>query len=141
MINVSDDESFSFVFSTEDRRQWVESLFLVFDIKDIFEVLDSKDILLVLDSTKRQEVITKYREELKLLETARSKVGLGDQIDEKKQKEIESLKIEYDKKIKNNEENYTLELQSMYKEQGEILGKVRYYDQLLSNYADNLCKS
>ena len=136
-IKVSDDESFLFVFSTEERRQWVESLFLVFDVRDIFDVLDSKDILLVLDSTKRQEVITKYREELSLLETARSKVGLGDKIDEKKQKEIESLKIEYDKKIKDNEERYTQELQSMYKEQGEILSKVRYYDQLLSNYADN----
>ena len=62
---------------------------------------------------------------------------LRDKIDEKKQKEIESLKTEYDKKIKDNEERYTKELQSMYKEQGEILGKVRYYDQLLSNYAGN----
>ncbi len=136
-VEVSDNESFLFVFSTEERRQWVESLFLVFDVRDIFDVLDSKDILLVLDSAKRQEVITKYREELKLLETTRSTVGLGDKIDEKKQKEIESLKIEYDKKIKDNEERYTKELQLMYKEQGEIVSKVRYYDQLLSNYADN----
>jgi vacuolar-type H+-ATPase subunit I/STV1 len=136
-VEVSDNESFLFVFSTEERRQWVESLFLVFDVRDIFDVLDSKDILLVLDSAKRQEVITKYREELKLLETTRSTVGLGDKIDEKKQKEIESLKIEYDKKIKDNEERYTKELQLMYKDQGEIVSKVRYYDQLLSNYADN----
>ena len=134
---VSDNESFLFVFSTEERRQWVESLFLVFDVRDIFDVLDSKDILLVLDSAKRQEAITKYTEELKLLETSRSTVGIGDKIDEKKQKEIDSLKTEYDKKIKDNEEKYTQELQSMYKEQGDILGKVRYYDQLLSNYADN----
>lgn len=136
-VKVSDNESFLFVFSTEERRQWVESLFLVFDVRDIFDVLDSKDILLVLDSAKRQEAITKYTEELKLLETSRSTVGIGDKIDEKKQKEIDSLKIEYDKKIKDNEERYTQELQSKYKEQGEILSKVRYYDQLLSNYADN----
>ena len=136
-VKVSDNESFLFVFSTEERRQWVESLFLVFEVRDIFDVLDSKDILLVLDSAKRQEAITKYTEELKLLETSRSTVGLEDKIDEKKQKEIDSLKNEYDKKIKDNEERYSQELQSMYKEQGDILGKVRYYDQLLSNYADN----
>ena len=136
-VKVSDDESFLFVFSTEERRQWVESLFLVFDVRDIFDVLDSKDALLVLDSSKKQEAITKYSEELKKLEADKSKSDLGDMLDEKKSKEIESLKAEYDKKIKEKEDRFTRELQSLQSEQSQILGKVRYYDQLLSNYAGN----
>lgn len=136
-VKVSNDESFLFVFSTEERRQWVESLFLVFDVKDIFDALDSKDMLLILDSSKKQEAIIKYRDDLKKLEAEKSKSDLGDALNDKKSKKIESLKTEYDKKIKENEDRFTRELQSLQSEQSKILGKVSYYDQLLSNYAGN----
>lgn len=53
-VEFSKEECFIFVFSSEERRQWVEALFLVFGVRDIFDVLDSNEILLVLDSTKRQ---------------------------------------------------------------------------------------
>jgi hypothetical protein len=76
---ISDDESFIFVFGTEDTRRWVEALFLVFDIKDIFDALDSRDLLLVLDPSKRAEAIEKYRAELK---TQAGEAGAGGGPDE-----------------------------------------------------------
>jgi polyhydroxyalkanoate synthesis regulator phasin len=56
-VSTSSEESLLFVFGTEEGRKWVESLFLVFGVKDIFDVLDTVDVLLVLDPKKREEVI------------------------------------------------------------------------------------
>jgi vacuolar-type H+-ATPase subunit I/STV1 len=142
-VKASENEFFLFVFSTEEHRQWVEALFLVFDIKNIYDVLDSKDIPLILDSTKRQEAIKKYREELIKLEGEGANANFEGRIkkaDEEKAKQIESLKTEYDKKIKENEDAYANELASLKKEQGEVLSKVVYYNQVLANYASNRVK-
>ena len=142
-VKISDEESFLFVFGSEESRQWVEALFLVFDVKDIFDVLESTDILLVLDPKKRQETIKKYREELEKLKRKGTGEDSEDKIkrlDEEHRKKIESLKAVYDKKIKENEDRYTRELDTLRKEQGEILGKVAYYDQLLANYVDDRVK-
>jgi vacuolar-type H+-ATPase subunit I/STV1 len=142
-VKISDEESFLFVFGSEESRQWVEALFLVYDVKDIFDVLESTDILLVLDPKKRQETIKKYREELEKLKRKGTGEDSEDKIkrlDEEHRKKIENLKVDYDKKIKENEDRYTRELDTLRKEQGEILGKVAYYDQLLANYADDRVK-
>ena len=67
-IDISPDEGFLFVFGPEERRRWVETIFLVFDVKDIFDVLGVKDVLLVLDLEKREESLKKREETIKKYE-------------------------------------------------------------------------
>jgi vacuolar-type H+-ATPase subunit I/STV1 len=143
-IKFSEDEFFLFVFSTEEHRQWVESLFMVFNVRDIFDVLDPNDILLVLDSTKRQEAIKKYREELRKLEEKNAGNVEGDKVKsilEDYNNEIEKIKSEYDIKIKENDEKYAKEIESLKQTQIESLGKFAYYDHLLSSYSGNRVKA
>jgi vacuolar-type H+-ATPase subunit I/STV1 len=64
VVEISPDEGFLFVFGPEERRRWVETIFLVFDVKDIFDVLSVGDILLVLDLEIREETIKEYEEEI-----------------------------------------------------------------------------
>jgi vacuolar-type H+-ATPase subunit I/STV1 len=138
---ISKDESFIFVFGTEDTRKWVEALFLVFDIKDIFDALDSRDLLLVLDPSKRAEAIEKYRAELK---TQAGEAGAGDEADEEnkireKVAELESvhrqklseLRSKYDMQIKENEEAHRKEIAELMSEQSEKIGKIDYFVDLL----------
>jgi vacuolar-type H+-ATPase subunit I/STV1 len=139
--SISEDESFIFVFGTEETRRWVEALFLVFDIKDIFDALDSRDLLLVLDPSKRAEAIEKYREQLK---RQADETGAGDETDEEnkireKVAELESnnrqhlteLRTKYDMKIKENEETHRKEIAESMNEQSEKIGKIDYFVDLL----------
>jgi V/A-type H+-transporting ATPase subunit I len=137
---LSEDESLIFVFGNEEARSWVESLFLVFDVKDIFNVLDSRDILLVLDPEKRKEILEKYREDLKQLEGRAPNIDEG--IDEKlsnlereHREEIADLKKEYDEKIQSNEEKIEKEIITLRDQQGDLFNKLAYYNQLLNTYA------
>jgi len=138
---ISEDESFIFVFGTEDTRKWIEALFLVFDIKDIFDALDSRDLLLVLDPSKRAEAIEKYKAEL---ETKADETGaVGETTEEnairEKVAELESshrqklseLRSKYDSKIKENEEAHRKEIAKLLSEQGEKIGKIDYFVDLL----------
>ncbi|MFQ6053759.1 MAG: hypothetical protein ACE5OO_06000, partial [Candidatus Bathyarchaeia archaeon] len=47
VVKVTEDESLIYIFGSEDRLEWVESLFLVFEVKDVFDFLNTRDILLV----------------------------------------------------------------------------------------------
>ena len=68
MIEISPEEGFLFVFGPDERRAWVEALFLVFDVKSIFDVLSVRDILLALDIKKREEVLKDYEDEIHTLQ-------------------------------------------------------------------------
>jgi len=63
-IEISPEESFLFVFGPDERKRWVETIFLVFNVKDVFEELGVKDILLALDLEKREAIIKKYEEDI-----------------------------------------------------------------------------
>jgi len=67
VVNISPEEGFLFVFGPEERRSWVEALFMVFDVKDIFNVLSTRDILLALNIKKRDETLEEYEEEVNTL--------------------------------------------------------------------------
>jgi vacuolar-type H+-ATPase subunit I/STV1 len=144
--DISEKESFLFVFGPEEGRKWVNALFLVFDIKDVFEVLDPKDVLLVLDPEKRLEAIEKYQSQLNAfeqnLETRTSSLEekeLAEEqkvLKEKNQREIDELKEKYDEKISDNKARYEEEITNFKNEQKEILGKIDYYDYLLRIYSD-----
>ena len=67
-VEISPEEEFLFVFGPDERRRWVETIFLVYDVKDIFDVLDTGDVLLVLDLEKREETINQYSEEIEKCE-------------------------------------------------------------------------
>lgn len=139
--SISEDESFIFVFGTEETRRWVEALFLVFDIKDIFDALDSRDLLLVLDPSKRAEAIEKYKAQLKKQDDETSP---GDEPDEEKKirekvaeldnnhrQHLTELRAKYDLKIKENEEIHKKEIADLMNEQSEKIGKIDYFVDLL----------
>jgi V/A-type H+-transporting ATPase subunit I len=132
-VGTSSDESLLFVFGSEEGRKWVESLFLVFGIKDVFDVLDTGDVLLVLDPKKRDEVIKKYQEEFKLLEE-----GEASQAEMKSAREtFEKLKGDYNKRLSDIEEKHAKENTKLRGEQGEALGKIAYMDYLLGILSDD----
>jgi len=67
-VEISPDGGLLFVFGPDERRRWVETIFLVFDVKDIYDELGVRDVLLVLDLGKRDETIKQYEEERKIFE-------------------------------------------------------------------------
>jgi vacuolar-type H+-ATPase subunit I/STV1 len=113
LIEISEDSGYIFVFGPENRREWVETLFVVFDVKDIFEVLSTRDILLALDPERREKVIEEYMEEAEklqlLVEREEGEEVLKDQIE--KIKDLVKIK---------GKEPY-----------GTFLGKARFYDYIL----------
>jgi V/A-type H+-transporting ATPase subunit I len=143
---ISEEESFIFVFGSEETQKWVEALFLVFDIKDVFDTLDSKDILLVLDPAKRAEAIEKYEAELKRQGEEESPGEVPEE--EKKIREkiaelesshrqrISKLRAEYDQKIKENEEKNRKEIADLMGEQSDKIGKIDYYVNLLKMFSN-----
>jgi V/A-type H+-transporting ATPase subunit I len=68
VVEFSSDKGYVFVFGPEKRREWVETIFLIFEVKDIFEVLNPQDILLAIDSGRREEVIKEYEQEVQELQ-------------------------------------------------------------------------
>ena len=87
-IEISQGKGFIFVFGPEQRREWVETIFLIFEVEDIYEVLNTRDILLAIDSGRRDEVIKEYEEEVeRLQELAEGEV------------EFTALKTEYSPKL------------------------------------------
>jgi len=132
-VSTSAEESLLFVFGTEEGRKWVESLFLVFGVKDIFDILDTGDVLLVLDPKKREEVIKKYQDEVKRFEEGEA--GLAER--ESARATLENFKEDYDKRIKDLEANHAKENQRLRVEQGDALGKIAYMDYLLAILSDD----
>ena len=87
-IEISQGKGFIFVFGPEQRREWVETIFLIFEVEDIYDVLNTRDILLAIDSGRRDEVIKEYEEEVeRLQELAEGEV------------EFTALKTEYAPKL------------------------------------------
>ncbi len=84
VVEFSADKVYFFVFGPEERREWVETIFLIFEVKDIFEVLNTQDILLALDAGRREEVIKEYEQEVQEL-----------QVLTQAQAEYENIKKEY----------------------------------------------
>jgi vacuolar-type H+-ATPase subunit I/STV1 len=144
-VEVTPEKSFIFIFGPEEGRKWVESLFLVFDVKDVFDVLDTGDILLVLDPKKREDIIAKYNEDLRKIETERvEKVGgtgaasglseMDMKLKELRQSHelgVEELKTQYDLKLKELKIQHLTQVKNIKDEQSSILGKVSYVDNLL----------
>jgi vacuolar-type H+-ATPase subunit I/STV1 len=145
-VDISDEQSFLFVFGPEEGRKWVSALFLVFDIKDVFDVLDPRDVLLVLDPEKRQEAIEKYQSQLDRFEQSlepqshsQEEKELLEEQNKLKTKNIQDtseLKTKYDEKIAESQLKYEEEIKNFKNEQKEILGTIDYYDHLLRIYSD-----
>ena len=67
VVEISTDTGYIFVSGPEERERWVETLFLIFEVKDVFDVLSTRDILLALDAGIREQVINEYEEEVEKL--------------------------------------------------------------------------
>jgi len=76
-VEISPEESFIFIFGPEERRKWIEALYLVFNVRDVFDVLDSGEILLVLDPEKRSEALKGYEEELNKIQGEMAELTIG----------------------------------------------------------------
>ena len=76
VVEFSSDKGYVFVFGPEERREWVETIFLIFEVKDIFEVLNTQDILLAIDAGRREEVIKEYEREVQALTEAEAEYEL-----------------------------------------------------------------
>jgi len=68
LVKISPEEAFLFVFGPEERRSWVEALFLISNVKDIFDVLSVRDILLALDIAERDKALKEYKSEVGTLQ-------------------------------------------------------------------------
>jgi vacuolar-type H+-ATPase subunit I/STV1 len=68
VVEISTDIGYIFVSGPEERERWIETLFLIFEVKDVFEVLSTRDILLALDAGIREQVIHEYEEEVEKLQ-------------------------------------------------------------------------
>jgi vacuolar-type H+-ATPase subunit I/STV1 len=132
--DISENESLIFVFGSEESEKWVQSLFLIFDVKDIFDVLDPRDVLLVLDPNKRKEAIEKYRSQLADLKDSAHEVestSILDDLNKEFENKIDELKKEYEKKIEENNNQFKKSLQELQMEQSEVLGKIKFYSNTL----------
>jgi vacuolar-type H+-ATPase subunit I/STV1 len=111
VVEISTDTGYIFVSGPDERERWIETLFLIFEVKDVFEVLSTRDILLALDAGIREQVIHEYEEEVEKLQLlAREEEDvLKDQIEK-----IEKLTIG------EREELYT-----------PLLGKAKFLDYVL----------
>jgi V/A-type H+-transporting ATPase subunit I len=76
VVEFSSDKGYVFVFGPEERREWVETIFLIFEVKDIFEVLNTQDILLAIDAGRREEAIKEYEREVQALTEAEAEYEL-----------------------------------------------------------------
>jgi len=126
-VNIYDEESILFVFGSEENRKWVESLFLVFGVKDIFDVIDTEDILLVLDPKKREEVIKKYQKELESFEAGRE--DLSEKISTREAQGI--FEGDYNKRLKDLEDKNIQQNKMLREELEEFIGKIAYLDYML----------
>jgi len=151
VVKVTSEDSFLFIFGSEEARKWVDALFLVFDVKDIFNVLATSDVLLVLDPEKRKEAIDRYQEELKRIEEEKTKQASRAEVfktkrdeleekirrlDETHKQNIEKLKQQYDARLKQLEAKHAQEIEALKKEQTMALSKVAYMDYLLRTLSD-----
>jgi len=142
--SISAEESFIFVFGSDENRKWVEALFLVFEIKDIFDVLDARDILLVLDPKKRSEAIEKYQAELRKQGEKTDASGVTEEerkirekvteLERNHNQAVNDLRNLYDGKIRANDEAYRKEIADFKNEQGDMIGIIDYYVGMLGMF-------
>jgi len=67
MVEISPERGYIFVAGPENRREWVENLFSILEVKNIFEVLNSREILLKIDAELHKEAFKECREEIERL--------------------------------------------------------------------------
>jgi vacuolar-type H+-ATPase subunit I/STV1 len=140
--SISPEESIIFIFGPEEVRNWVEALFLVFNVKEVFDVISPGDVLLVLDPERRREVIEKYREALRQLEetrlraeepTERPKTDLERLLNiefEHKQR-MEALMRQHEERMRELEEKHAREVEALKEEQVHALSRIAAIDRFL----------
>jgi len=132
-VSIYDEESILFVFGSEENRKWVESLFLIFGVKDIFDVIDTEDILLVLDPKKRKEVIKKYQEELERFEAGGE--GFSEELSTRKAQG--TLEDDHSNRLKDLEDKNIQQNLMLREELNESIGKIAYMDYMLKILSDD----
>lgn len=137
-VEVSKEESLLFVFGSDESKEWVESLFLIYEINDIFKLLDKKTVERASNADQREKLLTEYKEKIKDID---EKIGSEEekkkleaeisQLDQDIEEKEAKLKEEYESKKTTNEEAQRAEVTSFQTEQSEIIGKMDYFVDLL----------
>lgn len=134
--SISPEESIIFIFGPEEVRNWVEALFLVFNVREVFEVMSPGDVLLVLDPERRREIIEKYREALRQLEESQRKAEeelperpktdleriLNLEIEHKQR--LEGLMRRHEEKMRELEAKHAKEIEALKEEQVHALSRI-----------------
>lgn len=113
LVEISHNTGYVFVFGSEVRREWVETLFVVFDVKDVFEILSTGDILLALDTEMRENVIKEYEEEAEKLQLLAEREEEEEVIKDQIEKMQALVKVE-------EQDHYA-----------QLMGKARFFDHIL----------
>jgi vacuolar-type H+-ATPase subunit I/STV1 len=145
VTSVSDEESLVLVFGGDESKDWVESLFLIYDVKDIKSVLDAKDLKVIADDAKRTKSIDKAKDKLAGLEKGgvshdespeeKELTAKIASLDAESEKRVELLREEYDKKTKENDASIEVELDKIQAEQKGSVSEIDYYSHILKVYS------
>ena len=146
VASVSDEESVALVIGGDESKSWVESLFLIYEVRDIEKVLDAKDLKIIEDDAKRTSAISKAEDKLTSLE--KGGISYEDEspeekelkvkiaaLDEESEKRVAVLKEECDKKIKDNDTAIEVELERIQDEQKGSVSEIDYYSNILKVYS------
>lgn len=151
VVKVTEDESLIYIFGSEDRLEWVESLFLVFEVKDVFDFLNTRDILLVLDPKKRKEIIDRYQEELRKIEEEKARVAekkreyeanIGDleskmqSLVESHNQKIDQLKKRCSMRLEQLKEEYAEKIRVLKERQSQLLDNIAFMEFVLRALSD-----
>jgi len=143
---VSDEESLILVLGKDESKDWVDSLFLIYDVKDIKEILNPKDLKLIKDNSKRADSIDKIIEKLADLEKGNVspeeespeekelKVNITS-LDAEYERRMTDLREELDKKVKDNDAALDVKLRKIQEEQKGSVSEVDYYANVLKMYS------
>jgi vacuolar-type H+-ATPase subunit I/STV1 len=146
VTSVSDEESLVHVFGGDESSIWAESLFLIYEVKDIKEVLNAKDLKNIEDNAKRTDAIGKAKDKLANME--KDGISYEDEsqeekelklkiasLDEASEKRVSALKEECDKKVKENDTVIEVELEKIQAEQKGSVSEIDYYSNVLKVYS------
>jgi vacuolar-type H+-ATPase subunit I/STV1 len=146
VTSVSDEKSLVLVFGGGESKSWAESLFMIYDVKDIKEVLDAKDLKTIADDAKRTEAIDKAKAKLADMEKggtsyedeSSEEKDLKEKIaplDEASEKRVAALKEEAEKKTNENDTALEAELEKIQDEQKDSVSEIDYYSNVLKVYS------
>ena len=146
---ISDDESLIFFFVENDDQKLIEFLFLVYEVINVYDVFQSGDLLLVLDPARIDGRVKEYEAQVaeaekelaeaqKLLKSDEDLNAEIARIDEEYEEAINAETKKYETQIEEKKKQYESEIAALREEWALKLAEVRYYENYLLNYSQDV---